>query len=606
MTESVRVVPSAVTVVQNKPSTAFGQQAKAPVESAEAMILSRAALSPEIPATAVVSGGLLSFTQTGAITGSITITVQPNASKFDARTTWNKRPNTASSAVSVTKTSPPSGTLWTFDVTAHVQDFISGALPNFGWRVSTTSGTRRYLKGAVAAQGKPSLSFTYETIPPPPSNLTPNGAAVSIAKPVLAWDKINGTTFAQVQIDGDADGISPTFDSGEVATTGGTFALGPTAFAGLTDAATTFWRVRVRTPGGLSGWSTWATLPRQSKGTVTITNPGATSADGTPPVQATFTGTVTSWTAKLTDTLTGTVYDSTTSKDAVIEWTPKKGVTKAGQQGTVTVAVVDDVLRVATPGDPIAAYASQTFTLTLSATVAPLDSFAIEQRGVSPVVYLMGTRSEIPDEVAIFRRREDEDAEQQIARVPGLDVFADTVFEWADLTAAPNWRYEYRVASVVNGDVSSQGTTLSIVPTCLGIWLIAEDDGTALVIWGDENETPEANDLAVVHQPATGDVGAVRRRISRPPRNSTVSGSVVDVPVPVGDGEEWTADEQLRIIDEFDRSDAGRLYRLAIGHLNLRVIAGNFAPWTDPLSGKERIGSVSFEWWGQVDGPAPA
>ena len=95
MTTNVRVVPSAVTVVQNHPSKAYGQQAKAPVEASEALILTRAALSPEIPTTAVVSNGLLTFKQVGAISGSVTITVQRNVSKFTARQTWNNRPNVA-------------------------------------------------------------------------------------------------------------------------------------------------------------------------------------------------------------------------------------------------------------------------------------------------------------------------------------------------------------------------------------------------------------------------------------------------------------------------------------------------------------------------------
>src|SRR6188768_5668 len=585
MTTNVRVVPSAVTVVQNHPSKAYGQQAKAPVEASEAVILTRAALSPEIPTTAVTSNEFLTFKQVGAISGSVTITVQRNVGKFTARQTWNNRPTLTGTAVSLTKSSPPNGTLWVFPVTADVQGFISGAFTNNGWTVSTTSGTRRYLAGAVAATGKPTLTFTYETTPPAPTNLIPNGQAVSIAKPTLSWNAITGTTFARVQIDADADGAAVTYDSGEVATLGGSFALGPTAFAGLTDGGTTFWRVQVRTPGGLSPWSSWAELPRVSKGTVTILNPNATSADGSPPVQATFSGVVKSWSASLRDTLTDAVLDSTSSTDTTIEWTPRKGVTKSGQQGTVKVNVVDDVVRVATPGDPVAASASVTFTLTLSASVAPLDSFAVEQRGVTPAVYLQGTRSEIPDEVAIFRRKVGvEDVEQQIARMPGLDVFDDTVFAWADYTAAPNWRYEYRVAPVVDGEVASGGTVASIVPTCIGLWLIAEDDGTALGLLGQENDVPEASDMLVVHQPATGGAGAVVRRISRVPKSGTISGDVLDWTRRGADGEDLTADDMLRIIEIFDADDIGRLYRLVVGHVNLRVVAGEFVTWPTPLS----------------------
>jgi len=335
MTESVKLTPSAVTIIQNRPSTAFGQQAKAPVENAEAWILTRAALSPEIPATAVVSNGLLTFKQSGSLTGSVSVTVQPNLTRFTTRSTWNTRPSATSTAVTVTKTSPPTGTLWTFDVTSHLQDFVDGDLDNYGWRVSTSLGTRFYLLGAVAASGKPSLTFTYEFVPPAPDTLKPDGAAVSIAKPILGWEVVSGTTAAQVQIDPAANGTTPAFDSGEVPVLSSSLALSATAYAGLADGATTSWRVRVRTTGGLSAWSEWATFSRVGKGTVTITNPGATSGDGTPPLQATFTGatTMTQWRADLRNDAGVTLSDSGWRDDAEIEWTPPKGLRTSGQSG---------------------------------------------------------------------------------------------------------------------------------------------------------------------------------------------------------------------------------------------------------------------------------
>jgi hypothetical protein len=596
VTTAVKLVPTAVTVGSGKPSTAFGQQAKAPLEFNAANIYTRAALSPEIPVTAVVDNGLLTFRQATAAVGSTSVTVQRAASPFNAKTTWNNKPGVTGTAITLTKSAPAAGTLWVFDVTADVQAFVDGSATNYGWKVTTTNGTRFYMSGAVASTGKPTLTFDYETLPDFPQNLTPNGAAVSVAKPVLSWDALAGTTAVQVQIDNDADGVSPVFDSGEVAQTASTFPLAATAYAGLADGATTSWRVRVRTPGGLSGWSAWATFSRAAKGVITVTNPGATSADGSPPFQATFTETVTQWRVTLRDTLTGALLDTSGwVADPVIEWTPTKGVTVAGQQGTFTVEVIDDVARVATPGDPVAAVATQTFTLTLSGAVAPLDSFVIEQRGASPAVYLIGTRSEIPDEVAIFRDG------VQIARVPGLDVFDDTAFEWADYTAAPNWRYEYRVAPVVDGAVASGGTVLSIKPTCVGLWLIAEDDGTSLYLSGDDSDVPEATDLAVVHQPATGNKGAVRRRMSRPPVAGTASGVILDVPLHDVAGNEITAADMLTVVADFAASDQGRLYRFVVGHLNLRVIAGDFIAWPTPLSGDQigHIAEASFTWWGQ-------
>jgi hypothetical protein len=596
MTETVKLVPSAVTVVQNKPSTAFGQQAKAPIESAEAMILTRAALSPEIPATAVVSNGLLTFKQVDSVSGSVSVSVRPNVAKFDQKTTWNRKPAGTSTTVTLTKSSPVAGTLWTFDVTAHLQDFVDGDLTNFGWQVTTTFGTRFYLFGAVAASGKPSLTFTYETIPPAPQTLKPNGAAVSIAKPVLGWDPIPGVTAAQVQIDPAANPTAPAFDSGEVSVLSSSLALSGTAYAGLADGSTTSWRVRVRTPGGLSAWSAWATFSRVGKGTVTITNPGVTSGDGTPPVQATFSGTLTQWRVTLRNDAGVQLDTSGWRSDPAIEWTPLKGLTTSGQSGTFTVEAVDNVVRVATPGDPVAAIATQTFTLTLSASVPGMDSVVVEQRGVSPVVFLVGTRSEIPDEVAVFADG------VQIARMPGLDVFTDTSFEIPLYNLPMGYRVSLVAKPVVNNEISDDEHAVSIVPTCTGVWLVAEDDGTALGLLGQENDVPEATDSAVVHTPATGDAAPVRRRMSRPPKSGAQSGDILDWHRRGVSGNDITADDMLAVVDLFAESDQARLYRYVVGHLNLRVIAGDFVSWPTPLSApEERIATASFSWWGQAE-----
>ena len=603
MTETVRLVPSAVTVVQNAPTKPFGQQAKAPVEFAEAVVLTRAALSPEIPETAIASSGFLTFKQVGALSGSVSMSVQLNEKKFDARTTWNGRPVGTGTTITLTKSSPAAGTLWVFDVTAHLQDFISGAVTNYGWRVTTTFGTRFYLYGAVAATGKPSLTFNYVTLPKLPQNVTPNGAAISIAKPIVGWDPIPGTTFAQVQVDPAQNAITPAFDSGEVPVVSSSLALSATAYAGLALGATTSVRVRVRTAGGLSLWSPWATFSRVAKGVVTILNPGATSGDGTPPLQATFTSatTLTQWRAFLRNAAGVQLDASGWRDDPAIEWTPAKGLTTSGQTGTFTVEALDDVPRVATPGDPIAAIASQTFTLVLSASVAGMDSIIVEQRGVSPVVFLVGTRSEIPDEVAVFADG------QMIARMPGLDVFTDTSFEIPLYNLPMGYRVSLVAKPVVNNEISDDEHAVSIVPTCLGLWLVAEDDGTSLALAGEENDVPEATDLAVVHQPATGDAAPVRRRMSRPPRSGSQSGDILDWTRRGVHGDDLTADGMLAVLEEFAASDQARLYRLVVGHLNLRVIAGDFVSWPTPLSSAdERVAVASFSWWGQVDGIAGA
>jgi hypothetical protein len=209
-------------------------------------------------------------------------------------------------------------------------------------------------------------------------------------------------------------------------------------------------------------------------------------------------------------------------------------------------------------------------------------------------VFLIGTRSEIPDEVAVFADG------VQIARMPGTDVFTDDAFEVPIYTLPMGYRVSLCAKPVVNNEISDDERAVSIVPSCLGVWLVAEDDGTALGLLGQENDVPESTDLAVVHQPATGDAPPVRRRMSRPPRSGQQSGDILDWHRRGVSGEDITADEMLAVLDLFAASDQARLYRLVVGHLNLRVIAGDFVSWPTPLSNAdERIATASFSWWGQ-------
>jgi hypothetical protein len=86
------------------------------------------------------------------------------------------------------------------------------------------------------------------------------------------------------------------------------------------------------------------------------------------------------------------------------------------------------------------------------------------------------------------------------------------------------------------------------------------------------------------------------------PKSGTISGDVLDWTRRGADGEDLTADDMLRIIEIFDADDIGRLYRLVVGHVNLRVVAGEFVTWPTPLSStEERIATASFSWWAQPE-----
>lgn len=598
MTTTLTLSLSAVKLGQGHPTTAFGQQAAMPLDATStnnAAMLSRAALGPEIPSTAVITSATLVYTQSEVISGSYNFKAQRNAAAFSSKTTWNTKPALVGTIVTVTKTSPVAGTLWSLDVTADVQGWVAGTTTNYGWRLTTTTTSRHYWRGATAATGKPTLVVVYEAPTDAPTQLSPAGGSVSVAKPTLTWIRQDGITAAQVQIDPASNGASPAFDSGEVSTVASLLDLTATAYAGLAAAATTSWRVRTRTPAGLSPWSEWATFTRTSKGVLTFTSPGATTADGTPVVQLSFTGTLTAAQIILRDAA-GKVLANSGRQQATgstFSWTPPTGLVTNGQVGSLTGFAVDNVVRVATPGDPIEAIAGLTFTLALTSSVPGMDSVDAYQTGVSPEVYLTGVRaSGIPDEVVIFRNG------IQIDRMPGADVFAGTAFNYVDYTAPPNLFAEYVVAPFTTGTgVSNTTLVTTITPTCQGLWVMDPESGLTAPMWDTEGDAPAGGDLAVVHQPATGDAPAVRRRLSRPPLSGHLSGGLYDINIA---GADYPADDALAAFAAFAVLDQGHIFRMVVGHVNIPVIIGDVVTWPTPLSSaSERVATVGLNWWSQ-------
>src|SRR5689334_17773837 len=74
------------------------------------------------------------------------------------------------------------------------------------------------------------------------------------------------------------------------------FDLGQSSYTGVPEGADVRWRVQVlNDQGQWSDWSDWATFTRVDKGTVTITTPGTTVVEYTPPVSWTTDFTQTSW-----------------------------------------------------------------------------------------------------------------------------------------------------------------------------------------------------------------------------------------------------------------------------------------------------------------------
>jgi hypothetical protein len=576
---------SAISVQAASPTRRYGALAYMNI-SDSARMLARPSLAG-IPSNAVVSSATLTLRNRGLWSGTRTLSVARALTGWSTATTWRTIPTSLTGAVSQTQTNASYGT-WTFNVTSHVQAWVSGAAKQHGFVVfsSAPHSGRGVLYGSPSATHGPVLTIEYLIPAQQPDELLPSGGTVSTDKPVLGFNVGEDTLAIQVQIDPAGDEVAPDWDSGEVPATAGLLDLAETTYPGLADAASTMWRARAKNALGWSAWSDWADFSRSAKAALTINTPAATTEDSSPVVTWTFAGVQDAWRVLLYNERGRKVYDSGWTPGTETEVAPGVNV---GAEGRVVVQVQDDVDRAATTDDPEYVQAAQSFVVAPSGTPSPLSDLTASQDGVTPGVVLTGHRAEIPDEVVIYQ------GDTEVARLPGVDVFNGTTMVYEDWTARMNVETTYTVRAVVNGQWSNVGPSATITPTCSGIWLLNTEDQTRAVLWGQEEGEQTQPEVAVVHQPITsadGEVEVIRRRLLRYPRQGTVAGVVVDTPdVPAS-----MSETNLRAWAE---EDAGTLYRLVLGDLNDVVILGDLSFREDPRNGpgNGRVLNVSANWW---------
>lgn len=576
-----------ITSVQSaKPNYQYGSSLQqVPLKANAATPLLNIAGLSSLPKNAVITSAKVWINQYDAMSGSNTWTLMRHLSAFTWQVTWNTRPAATTSA-SQTKSNPAAGTWWNIDITADAQAIVSGTRKNYGWRLATDSSTLHKIRSHRAAASQPYMEVVYTIPAKVPTNLAPQGGAVSIGDPVLTFTTGDDTVAIQVQVDPASDGVSPDFDSGEVAATAGVLDLADTAYAGLADAASTTWRARAKSASGWSAWSQWVTFERVDLEVAALTSPIATPADGTPPFEWTFSGTQTAWQADFLDSA-GKVLDSSgLVAGADTAWTPARGLNATGSTGTARIRLHDDVTRIATPGAPIYAEDTVDITVTFDGTVDPLDTLVAAQTANIPAVNLTGTRADgVPDEVAIFRDG------VQVARMAGTDVFTGTAFAWTDWTAPMNSSTVYRVAPIVDNAVASGGPTVTVTPSCAGLWIVNPETAVGAVLWDSDEGSWDATDVATVHRPVAEDAPVVRRRLRRVPLVGSLSGRAITV-------RDLDVDDTLDALDEFASDDAGTEYRIIAGHLNLRAIVGDILVTPVPYEKAETIAKVSLNFWG--------
>jgi hypothetical protein len=549
-----------------------------------------------------VTSAVLRFRTAVALGGSVTVSAQRVAASYKTRLlTWNNKPGVVGSVVSQTISGPTTDTWWELDVTAHVQAIANGS-PNYGWKLTTTSTSLLRLFSLNAAQYKPTLVVEYTDKPEKPGMLTPyGGLAVGIPKPVVRFSYSDpggddGLDAVQVQIDAGNNFVSGIdFDSGWVTAATPELDLSATAYGGLSDGATTYWRVRVRDEaGGISDWSDVASFSRDDKGTLTITNPAAPASnyvdEFTPPIAWTFTG-ETQKAFRVRVGLaskpgvwrydSGKIVSASTSHTLPFRYNGRR-ILMDDHNYVVEVRVWDTKDRVGVPY----VQAQRTFAMNYDATVTAVTSLTATQPTIAPWVTLQWQRGTMPDEWIIIRDGEVIEREDVAA-----DLFVSgTTYQFIDRTARGFVAHTYKVRAVVTHKTASSSPTVTITPVCKGFWLSNENGSLQVLLHGTDIENMAYGEDAATHV-AIGADSATRIVAGMRGIEGTFVGTIYSTENPT---RTWDAHKQdlLQM-----KASPSTTYRAAFGDENIPVLLGevSVSPAKDATPGQYSLrASVAF------------
>jgi hypothetical protein len=550
-----------------------------------------------IPEDASVTDAQLQFFAARDVASGKNWQVRDATQSWKASDTWATQPTVGSVLDSATTAATAAGLpLPPLDVTAWVN-----TRSRKGLRVESTSAAPAWHAfGSSASDGQPYLSVTYTVQADPPSNMRPDGGAVSVDLPILTYAGDPDITAQKIQYSSTGDAGDIDFDSGWLSATEGRFdPAGVVGVPVVSDGATggIWWRAQTDGPGGPSPFGEWAFYWYRSLPDVVIINPPATTDDGDPPLTWTVEDDrQTSWAANLKSGTTLIDKHDWDNSDVERDWLPGGAVQVPGGSGQFTLWVKDDVAadRVAADGAPTEVRVTADFTTVMSGAGAPVDTVVVTYD--DPVPVITGTRSlGTPDEVGLERDGilvpiwgPDGTAYQTWA--PGTEFFAGTDFEIRDYTASPRTTPVYSIRVRSGGVVSDDGPTDSMTLFTPSVWLVNPRTGEQIDIQGI-NQRPvveqETGENSVLHVPINGGlvVEPKRRRIIRTTKFGSIEGAVLN--------------ENEALLEEWALADSSLKYCLIFGKVNWSVIIGDYNPqdqFYDNECGDDYI-ALTLNWW---------
>lgn len=427
----------------------------------------------------------------GSWSGTNSLTVKRITSAWsESKLNWNNKPTvTATNSAAASVVGGTDGQVVEFDIMNMTNDISSGSA-FFGFRIEMSQHADRAFKSSDVGNStlRPELEVTWTLAPDAPSDLSPAaGDIISAQFPLLYWAMSfpggGSLTSVQVQMNlTNNDFSAPTKDFGKVALLNPIWDTNQGGFGGVTAGQTWWWRLRVYDDTDtVSDWSTPVSFTRTALGTLTISSPGATTADLTPPITWALSGqTQESYRVTLSRLLTNGKWLTlwvTAGVGTTTSVTVPENLIVTGQTYKVRVEAWDTLNRA---GDEHR-LTEQTFTYVRDGTpAAPTSMSATAYNDTvrnTPIVKIVVTRTAQPDYWSVKLNGVEYNS-RIIASTTFISGTTYNIYIWGVL---PRTTTTVEVEAVVlSGGVfkhSSSNPTASVKTDFIGIWL--GDDSNA-------------------------------------------------------------------------------------------------------------------------------